>query len=414
MRYEHKLNHCLATEIGRHGIAPEDYARALAATRPALDRLAGWRAAGTHPFLLYSDKRDDLQALEVLARKWRDRFARVVVIGVGGASLGGQTVAALNPGAPLTFLENPDGARLEAMLTDGVETGFIAVSKSGATAETLAQTLLVLDRAPAANVLFVTSPGDNPLRRVAAAHDVQVLDHDPDLGGRFSVLSAVGALPALIAGLDAEDLRQGASETLAATLEADAPAAAAPAAGAALALALAPRLSAAVFMPYDDRLRAFALWQRQLWAESLGKAGHGATPVAARGAVDQHSQLQLYLDGPADKLFTLITVAGAPDGPAITPAAAALADADYLVGRSLGDLLRAEARATRDAIREAGRPVREIHLPVLDEAALGALMMHFMLETVIIALCLNIDPFDQPAVERGKQLARDYLRREGT
>ncbi|MDP7344783.1 MAG: glucose-6-phosphate isomerase, partial [Alphaproteobacteria bacterium] len=132
--------------------------------------------------------------------------------------------------------------------------------------------------------------------------------------------------------------------------------------------------------------------------------------VVARGAIDQHSQLQLYLDGPADKYFTLITSGTSAEGARIAPDMAATAGADYLAGHSLGDLMAAEARATRDALGEAGRPLREIHLPLLDEAALGALMMHFMLETVIIALCLNVDPFNQPSVERGKQLARDYLR----
>ncbi len=414
MRYQQNINNCLATEVGQGGIAPEDYARALAETRPALERLTAWRDAGSHPFLLYPGRGDDLAALGETARELRGRFRRIAIIGVGGASLGGQAVTALESNAPLAFLENPDGARLDAVLGSGAETGFITISKSGATAETLAQTLLALSRAPAENFLFITAPGDNPLRRLADRHGVRVIDHDPDLGGRFSVFSTVGMLPAMLAGLDAKEFRNGARETLAATLEAGEPAKAPPAAGAALALALAPRLSAAVFMPYDDRLLPFAQWQRQLWAESLGKDGKGATPVVARGAIDQHSQLQLYLDGPADKLFTLFTTGDAPDGPAIAPEMAAEAGADYLAGRSLGDLMRAEAAATRDAIREAGRPLREIALASLDEAALGALMMHFMLETVIIALSLNIDPFDQPAVERGKQLARDYLRREGS
>ncbi len=414
MRYDQHIGNCLAVEIGRGGIAPEDYARALGETRPALERLAAWRDAGSHPFLLYPGKRDDLAALEGTARELRERFQRIAVIGIGGASLGGQAATALGADAPLIYLDNPDGARLDAVLADAAATGYLVISKSGATAETLAQTLLALSRAAAENFLFVTAPGDNPLRRLASEYGVRVIDHDPELGGRFSVFSAVGMLPAMLAGLDAAGFRDGAREALAATLDAAEPIDAPAAVGAALTLALAPRLSAAVFMPYDDRLLAFAHWQRQLWAESLGKDGKGATPLVARGAIDQHSQLQLYLDGPTDKLFTLFTAGGAPDGPAIAPEMAAKAGADYLAGRSLGDLMRAEAAATRDAIREVGRPLREIAIAHLDETALGALMMHFMLETVIIALALDIDPFDQPAVERGKQLARDYLRREGS
>ena len=411
MRYEQHSEKCFAAEIGSGGVTPDAYSEALARTAPALAQLSAWRAAGTHPFLLYPDKSDDFTALERVAGQLRERFEKIAVIGVGGASLGGQAVTALAAGStPLIFLDNPNSTRLEAALADGADTGFVVISKSGATAETVAQTLLALDHAPADRFLFVTGPGNNPLRDVAGELGITVLNHDPGLGGRFSVFSVVGVLPALIAGLDAGAMRRGASEALKAALGAAEPADAAPAAGAALTLAMAERLTAAVFMPYDDRLLALADWQCQLWAESLGKGGHGATPVVARGATDQHSQLQLYLDGPADKLFTLITVGMPSAGPRISAKLAALAGADYLAGKSLGDLMAAEASATRDALGEAGRPVREIVLPVLDEAALGAVMMHFMLETVIIALCLNIDPFNQPAVERGKALARDYLR----
>jgi len=414
MRYKHDIGNCLTAEIGRFGIASEDYTRALTETRPALKRLAAWRDAGSHPFLIYPGKSDDLPVLEEVAQELRDQFRRVVVIGVGGASLGGQAVTALGPNESLVFFDNPDGARLDATLANAAETAYLVISKSGATAETVAQTLLALSRVPAKNFLFVTAPGENPLRQIAGEYGVRVIDHDPDLSGRFSVFSAVGMLPAMVAGLDAAGFRKGASEALAATLDTAEPAQAPPASGAALTLALSPRLAAVVFMPYDDRLLPFAHWQRQLWAESLGKDGRGETPVVARGAVDQHSQLQLYLDGPADKLFTMLITDGAQSGPTIAPKMAVQAGADYLAGRSLGDLMRAEFYATRDAICEAGRPLREIAIGKLDEPALGALMMHFMLETVIIALSLNINPFDQPAVERGKQLARDYLRREGS
>ncbi|MDA0228971.1 MAG: glucose-6-phosphate isomerase [Proteobacteria bacterium] len=415
MRYEHQITNCFANEIGQFGVTPGDYDTALARTAPALAQISAWHAAGSHPFLLYPDRNNDLPMLERVAGRLCERFKKIAVIGVGGASLGGQAVIALaaptNADAtPIVFLDNPNSARLEAVLAGEAETGFIVISKSGATAETLAQTLLALDHARADRFLFITGPGDNPLRRVASELGITVLDHDPGLGGRFSVFSLVGVLPALIAGLDAGALRRGASEILETVLSVGEPAEAPPAVGAALALAMTQRLSATVYMPYDDRLLALAHWQRQLWAESLGKDGQGATPVVARGAVDQHSQLQLYLDGPADKLFTLITVGASFDGPRITEKLAAMAGADYLAGKSLDELMAAEASATRDALGEAGRPVREIVLPILDEAALGALMMHFMLETVIIALCSNIDPFNQPSVERGKVLARDNLR----
>ena len=417
MRYEQLCSKCFTAAPGGSGVREEDYSNALARTAPALARIKSWRESGEQPFLSYPDISDDLAALERVAGSLRERFTKVAIIGVGGASLGGQAVSALASGSgsgttPLIFLDNPNRARLQAQLGGDADSGFIVISKSGATAETLAQTMIALEQAAAERFLFITSPGDNPLRRIAVARGVTVLDHDPDLGGRFSAFSAVGVLPLLIAGLDAGAFRRGASETLRAVLGAAEPGVAPPAVGAALAVAAS--LPATVFMPYDDRLLGLAQWICQLWAESLGKGGNGTTPVVARGAVDQHSQLQLYLDGPPDKLFTLIRVGVAARGARVDAGLAAIAGADYLAGRSLDELMAAEEAATRDALAEAGRPVREFVVPVLDEAAMGALMMHFMLETVLVALSLEIDPFDQPAVERGKELARDYLLRRAT
>jgi len=183
-----------------------------------------------------------------------------------------------------------------------------------------------------------------------------------------------------------------------------------PALGAALAVAaMRAGLSQTVLMPYVDRLAEFGLWFRQLWAESLGKDGQGTTPIRALGTVDQHSQLQLYLGGPRDKLFTLITAPSAGVGRRVDRALADDERLGYLAGRSLGDLLDAEARATYETLARNGRPTRLIALDRLDEAGLGALFMHFMLETILTARLIGVDPFDQPAVEEGKVLARRYL-----
>jgi glucose-6-phosphate isomerase len=163
-------------------------------------------------------------------------------------------------------------------------------------------------------------------------------------------------------------------------------------------------------MPYVDRLAYFGLWFRQLWAESLGKRGRGTTPIRAMGTVDQHSQLQLYLDGPADKLFTLIIRDTAAEGMKVRQESLggdkSLA---YLAGHSLGDLLLAEANATAETLVKNGRPTRVMRIERLDERVMGALLMHFMLETIIAADLLRVDAFDQPAVEEGKVLTRQYL-----
>jgi glucose-6-phosphate isomerase len=156
------------------------------------------------------------------------------------------------------------------------------------------------------------------------------------------------------------------------------------------------------------------MWYRQLWAESLGKKGKGTTPVRALGPVDQHSQVQLYLDGPKDKLFTFVFGPTQGTGGKITRA---LTNGDpelaYLEDRTVGDLAEAEGKATATALAQSGRPVRVIRLPKLNEESLGALLMHFMLETIIAGALMDVDPFDQPAVEQGKILTRQYLKDMG-
>ena len=163
-------------------------------------------------------------------------------------------------------------------------------------------------------------------------------------------------------------------------------------------------------MAYADRLERFTRWYVQLWAESLGKDGKGTTPIAARGPVDQHSQLQLFIAGPRDKLFTVITTGAAGRGPRIDADLATLAGEPDFAGKTIGDLVAAQGRATAETLAKNGCPVRTIHIERLDETSLGELLMHFMLETIIAAHLLGVDPFDQPAVEEGKILAKQYLK----
>jgi glucose-6-phosphate isomerase len=164
-----------------------------------------------------------------------------------------------------------------------------------------------------------------------------------------------------------------------------------------------------VMLAYADRLERFTHWYVQLWAESLGKDGKGTTPVGALGPVDQHSQLQLFIAGPRDKLITVITTGAAGRGPRMAADLAALAGESDFAGKSIGDLAAAEGRATAETLAKHGCPVRTIHVERLDEASLGELLMHFMLETIIAAHLLGVDAFDQPAVEEGKVLAKRYL-----
>tara|TARA_B100000676_G_scaffold278365_1_gene300763 strand:- start:1830 stop:2426 length:597 start_codon:yes stop_codon:yes gene_type:complete len=188
----------------------------------------------------------------------------------------------------------------------------------------------------------------------------------------------------------------------------------APAEGAAVSVGLerTKATKATVLMPYCDRLSDFSLWYRQLWAESLGKRGEGTTPIRAIGTVDQHSQAQLYLDGPNDKMFTLILTDTGRRGPILPDLAAEIDGLAYLKNQTMGDLFAAASKAMAETLANNGRPTRIIRVPKVDETAMGALVMHFMLETVFAARLIGVDPYDQPAVEEGKTLTREYLARE--
>ncbi|MFQ5984901.1 MAG: glucose-6-phosphate isomerase [Alphaproteobacteria bacterium] len=429
--YEQVTESCFSEKIGEGGLSAGAFETALGEAGTALPRLEAVRAGDRSCLLRLPGRKDDLEALVPVAGRYVDAFDDVVVLGTGGATLGGQTLAALAVEGPvrrprrseLHFMDNIDPTTFTALIErlDMRGTGFLVISKSGGTAETLAQALVAFQAVreavgeePAArHFTMITGPGDSPLRRLATGWRVAVLDHDPDICGRFSVLSLVGLLPAMIAGLDAWAVREGAEVALRAALEAPRPLACDPAVGAAISVGLMRERGTAttVLMPYADRLATFGLWYRQLWAESLGKDGRGTTPVRAIGATDQHSQLQLYLAGPRDKMFTLITLTRAGEGPRIAVDLAGSGALAYLRGRTLGDLLDAEQRATADMLAGHGRPTREFRLRELNEKVMGALLMHFMLETIVAADLMGVDPFDQPAVEQGKALARAYLAR---
>jgi glucose-6-phosphate isomerase len=429
MIFRQDIARCGAAAIGAHGLDDKGWRKTLDAAGPALDWLRARYADKSLPLLHLPGARADLDALMALARRYRESFDAVVVLGTGGSSLGGAAVTALlgdvaRPAAgrpALHFADNIDPTSFDALLTGLplARTGFLVVSKSGSTAETMTQFLIALDAliaaegetAPGRQMTIIAEPGDNVLRRLAKAHSMTALDHDPKVGGRYSVLSLVGLLPAMIAGQDAFAIRAGALEVLNATLGAGKADEAPPAIGAALSVAFARDKGASqmVLLHYSDILVKFGLWYRQLWAESLGKDGLGTTPVPSVGAVDQHSQLQLYLAGPRDKLYTLVLLDRAGTGKRVAPTLASDPALAYLAGRTMGDLMEAEQRATADTLVRNGRPVRILRLPRLDERALGAMMMHFMLETMLAAQLMDIDPFDQPAVEEGKVLARQYL-----
>jgi glucose-6-phosphate isomerase len=438
MSLSQSVHGCLEASIGALGLPQASLDVNLATLEPRLAALRKAYAKSTLPILRVPEWRDDIAAARDALHKLTQGARTLVFFGTGGSSLGGQTLAQLGgwgiPGddkhgsesRPRTrFYDNLDARTLELSLAglDLKTSRFVVISKSGGTPETLVQVTSSIDAVRQAGLaeripeqfLAVTEPATkgakNGLRALCEAFSIPTLNHDPNIGGRFSGLTNVGLLAALARGLDAMALREGAQSVITSMLNAKSAGQFAPAIGAGVAVGLAKErgVRANVMLPYSDRLSRFAAWYVQLWGESLGKDGKGTTPVAALGPVDQHSQLQLYLDGAPQHFITVIREQCEGVGPRIAPDLAKAAGADYLAGHAAGDLVAAQQRAIPEALIAAGRPVRTIDLDRLDERALGALMMHFMLETILAAHLLGVDPFDQPAVESGKILTRRYL-----
>ena len=437
--YRQAIAGCLDGAIGRYGLADADLARWLDRLAPAIARLKEDYRTRRLPHLRIPEETADIAEAEAAYARLAHGARAVIFFGTGGSSLGGQTLAQLGgwhiPGTadaaqrkrPRTrFYDNLDGHTLASALHSFDDLGgvrFIVISKSGSTPETLVQTLAALAAVQAAGLgrripelfLGVTEPRvegrRNGLRTLFERHGIPCLDHHPGIGGRFSALTNVGLLAAIARGLDARAVRAGARAVVEGLLAADGAPGFAPAEGAAVAVALAREkgIRAQVMMPYSDRLGRFAAWFAQLWAESLGKDGQGTAPIACLGPVDQHSQLQLFMDGPHEHLITVVRAPSAGTGPRIDADLANAAGLSYLAGRTAGDLVAAQAEALPEALARAGRPVRTFDLARLDEASLGALMMHMMLETILAADLMGVDPFNQPAVELAKVIARERV-----
>ena len=414
---------------GLAGLSQTLLGEAMARAREARARVCAMYEDRALPLLRLPELEADMAASEGVAAFLKGGATDIVFLGTGGSSLGAQALAQLAgyrvPAceaalpARLHFFDNLDARTMaEGLPALPLKTtrAFI-VSKSGGTPETMVQALCLLaalDDAglePARHVAALTEPGDpaaNPLLKLARDHGLMLLDHDPAVGGRFSVLSNVGLVPAMVAGLDAKAVRAGAGEVMQAVLAGDD---AAPVTGAAVCVALqeARGMNVSVMMPYADRLRLFSAWYAQLWAESLGKEGLGSQPVAAAGPVDQHSQMQLFIDGPVGRLVNLISPATAGQGPRLPESLSSDPKLAYLAGRTVGDVTACQQTAAAEVLARNGRPVRVFAVDKVDERATGALMMHFMLETIMAGFMMGIDPFDQPAVEQGKVLTRDYL-----
>ncbi len=370
-----------------------------------------------------------------LGEKVRDRSQHFVLIGIGGSSLGAETLfhALKGPrhndhphrdGPTFHVLDNVDPVKTAEILSsiDPGKTCFCVVSKSGSTAESMANFLVSLELVEKTvgrdkareQIIFITDPEKGSLRELAREEGYRALEVPPNVGGRFSVLSAVGLFPAAVLGLDVKALLAGAARALEACKTRD------PETNPAWVIAGLHYLhntlegrSISVMMAYHERLATFTDWYRQLWAESLGKEGKGQTPVKAVGTVDQHSQIQLYNDGPKDKIITFLQVERFARDVRIPPLYQDRPALSYLGGHTLGELLNSELVGTASALAKKGVPSLVVTLPRVDEEVMGKLFMVYEMATALSGYLYGINPFDQPGVEEGKRLTYGLMGREG-
>ena len=410
-----------------------------------IERIWAEHAAGDQKWIDLPDNKALVAEIEAFAAENRDKYDDFILIGIGGSSLGAISAiqALAHPyrnllakservGPRLFVLDNPDPEKVAATLaTVNLDKTLVNVlSKSGQTAETMANFLVVKEVLEQAvgkerarqQIVATTDPESGLLRKLADQEGYRTFPVPPGVDGRQTVLSAVGMLPAALCGVDIGGLLDGAAamrERCKATDMFD---------NAAALFAAIAYLSDTekgktilVMMPYADALFGIADWFRQLWAESLGKrlgidgkeVFAGQTPIKALGAIDQHSQIQLYTEGPNDKLLCLTGVERYRADVKIDGTPAGIPDLDYLDGAELGTLLDRERMATAWALTEAKRPNLMLTIPTIDAAIVGEFYFMYEFQTVVAGGLYGVNPFGQPGVEAGKNATYALMGREG-
>jgi glucose-6-phosphate isomerase len=394
--------------------------------------------------LPYSQKTVVADILRTAARV-RRKFDNFVVLGIGGSALGPIAVhdALAHPfynlvsreergGGPRLFVEdNVDPERMKALLAmlDITKTCFNVITKSGSTSETMSQFLIVRDLLRSAvgdrwrhHVIATTDKKRGSLIRIAQEDSLKTFAIPDGVGGRFSELSAVGLLPAAVCGIDIEELLAGAAWMDELCAREDIRTNPGWMSGALMALTMTRKgKNIQVMMPYSNALKTIADWYAQLWAESLGKKytqrgrviHAGQTPVKALGVTDQHSQIQLYTEGPFDKVITLLAVGAFRGDVDIPEGYPQIHDVHFLSGHTMGELMTAERMATEFVLAKAGKLNQTITLPEINAFTIGQLLYFFEVQTAVAGELIGIDTFDQPGVEEGKIATFALLGRPG-
>jgi len=426
----------MANVIGNeHGITPEQLKDLAEKTSPLIPQLNKERQGGETPYRDLPYKSDISQKVKELVKELAPRCENLVILGIGGSALGNIALqTALNPymynldekqrsGPRLFVFDNVDPTQLVSFLDwlgDKLEkTIFNVISKSGRTSETAAQFMIIrqllLDKLGPDGlrdqVVATTDSSQGTLRKIADDADLRCLEVPDGVGGRFTVLSAVGLFSAAMCGIDIDSLLEGARDmdTRCKCEDFDKNPAAINAAINFHFYNLGKKIS--VMMPYCYSLKDLSDWYRQLWAESLGKvkdlAGNdvyiGPTPVKALGATDQHSQVQLYREGPNDKLFTFLQVNNFEKDIKTGPAPDCAGELGFLAGKNLSVLLNNEKKATEYALLESKRPCLTVVFEKVNANTIGQFIYLFEVTTSFVGALFNINPYDQPAVELGKE-----------
>jgi len=431
---------CLQSVLGKNGLPQKIIAQSAKRLAEANRALKKQSESGQLGFFDLPDQIQDAKKIQENANQWRGKFENFVVVGIGGSALGNIALqsALRHPNwnllsksqrkgyLRLFVIDNVDPTLIQGLLDtlDFKKTLFNVISKSGTTAECLANYFLIrkaLEKKVGISqakkhFVFTTDPQKGYLREVSGREGIPTYDIPPNVGGRFSVLSPVGLVSAAATGIDIRKILTG-SRAMKIKCRTDRPIN-----NPAFLFAWIHYLyykknrNIHVMMPYSNQLRDVSDWFRQLWAESLGKKrdrkGHavyvGPTPVKALGVTDQHSQVQLYIEGPQDKLLTFLSVK-AFDHDLTIPHY----DRHYLSGQSLSKLFKSEEQATIAALAKEGRPSLTLTFPRIDPSNVGELI--FMLEqaAAYAGELFNINAFDQPGVELGKLLTYALMGRTG-
>lgn len=442
-----KFDYCnmMSEYIGEQGITDKELSAMKGKAEAAFDFVQAARGKGMEGWSELPYNQDAVvEDIIATAKEVRKNCKNFVVLGIGGSALGPMAVfqalchlrhnevsRKLRKGAPKFYVEdNVDPERMKALfdVIDLKDTIFNVITKSGSTSETMSQYLIVMDALKKAygdaakdHVIATTSETKGNLIKIAQKEGLKTFYIPDGVGGRFSELCPVGLLPAAVLGINIKKMLAGAKAMDKRCSTANMKKNPALIAAVLQVLAMEKGKNISVMMPYADSLKLFADWYAQLWGESLGKKVNlkgetvfaGQTPVKALGVTDQHSQIQLYTEGPFDKVITFISVENYRAEVEIAGGCEDIPSVSFLSGHTMNELITSEMLATEYAVTQFGKLNNRIILPVVNEETVGQLMWFFMLETAYTGALLGIDTFNQPGVEAGKNATYALLGREG-